>query len=492
MNAIHTSQSSSSDRPASLNEGSKEEAPTVQPPGQDANHDEQRVSPDPSLPPCPPGTPPEDPTDVFQPPSAPTRVGMIVVGLFFGVLGTWSALAPLASAVVAPGTVVVESSRKAVQHLEGGIVEEILVQNGDIVQAGDVLLRLDETQARANADMLLNQYHNHQAVEARLVAELEEQDRVVFPETLLQAARVRSAVQAVLDGQERQFMERHRSLKNQILILESRIEQYRQEIAGLQVQKDSGDRQVRIYRDELVGLRELHEKGWYPRTRILSMEREIARLEGEIGAQVSNVARAEKGIGEAELQIIQTRQKFKEDVVSELRDIQQKLADLQERSAIAQNVLARTELKASRDGIVQNVKVHTIAGVIRPGDTLMEIVPEEDRLVVDAEVSPVDIDSVHVGQEAEVRFSAFQSRSIPTIMGTVLTVSADRLVDEREGRPYYTVRIEVPEPEINKLGEHRLQAGMPAEVLIQTGERTVLDYFITPLKDSMSRAMVEK
>ena len=191
-------------------------------------------------------------------------------------------------------------------------------------------------------------------------------------------------------------------------------------------------------------------------------------------------------------QIIQTRQKFKENVVSELRDIQQKIADLQERSAIAQNVLERTELKASRDGIVQNVKVHTIAGVIRPGETLMEIVPEEDRLVVDADVSPVDIDSVHTGQKAEVRFSAFQSRTIPTIMGTVLTVSADRLVDEREGRPYYTVRIEVPESEIDKLGDHRLQAGMPAEVLIQTGERTVLDYFITPLQDSMSRAMVEK
>lgn len=489
MNAVITPHTPPSKPPSSLHDEGENNAAV---PGQDTNQGEAHIPSTSPLPPGPPEKPPEDPTDTFELPIVPARIGLIVVGLFFGVLGTWSALAPLASAIVAPGTVVVESNRKAVQHLEGGIVEEILVQNGDSVQAGDVLLRLDETQARANADMLLNQYHNHLAVEARLIAELEEHEQIVFPETLLQAASARSTVQSVLDGQERQFIERKRSLKNQILILETRIEQFRQEIAGLKVQKASGDRQVAIYRDELIGLRELHEKGWYPRTRILSMEREIARLEGEIGGQVSAIARAEKGIGEAKLQIIQTRQKFKEDVVSELRDIQQKIADLQERSSIAQNVLERTELKASRDGVIQNVKVHTIAGVIRPGETLMEIVPEEDRLVVDAEVSPVDIDSVHTGQKAEVRFSAFQSRMIPTIMGTVLTVSADRLVDEREGRPYYTVRIEVPESEIDKLGDHHLQAGMPAEVLIQTGERTVLDYFITPLRDSMSRAMVEK
>lgn len=430
--------------------------------------------------------------DDFETPMQPARIGWIVVGLFFGVLGTWSAVAPLASAVVAPGTVVVESNRKAIQHLEGGIVSEILVRDGDPVRAGDVLLRLEQTQAKASSDMLMNQYYNHRAVEARLMAELEGYDRIDFPDDLRASALQQSSVQDILDGQKRQFDERRRSLDNQVSILESRIAQYHQEIVGLKVQKSSGDRQVSIYKDELVGLRELYEKGWYPRTRILSMEREIARLQGEIGAQVASMARAEKSIGEAELQIIQTRQRFKEDAVSQLRDIQQQLADLRERSTVAVNILERTELRASLDGIIQNVKVHTVAGVVRPGETLMEIVPENDRLVIDAEVSPVDIDSVHAGQDAEVRFSSFQSRSIPTITGTVLTVSADRLIDERMGIPYYTVRVQVSDDELVKLGDSRLQAGMPAEVLIQTGERTVLDYFIRPLRDSMSRAMVEK
>ncbi|AMW35771.1 HlyD family type I secretion periplasmic adaptor subunit [Haematospirillum jordaniae] len=430
--------------------------------------------------------------DAFETPMQPARIGWIVVGLFFGVLGTWSAVAPLASAVVAPGTVVVESNRKAIQHLEGGIVSEILVRDGDVVQGGDVLLRLEQTQAKANADMLMNQYYNHRAVEARLQAELEGYEQIEFPADLLSVAWKQSAIQGILDGQVRQFDERRRSLDNQVSILQARIEQYHQEIEGLKVQKKSGDRQVAIYKDELVGLRELYEKGWYPRTRILSMEREVARLQGDIGAQVASVARAEKGIGEAELQIIQTRQRFKEEAVSQLRDIQQQLADLRERGTVATNILERTEIKASQDGVVQNLKVHTVAGVVRPGETLMEIVPEKDRLVIDAEVSPVDIDSVHAGQEAEVRFSSFQSRSIPTITGTVLTVSADRLIDERMGIPYYTVRVEVPETELVKLGDNRLQAGMPAEVLIQTGERTVLDYFIRPLRDSMTRAMVEK
>lgn len=435
-------------------------------------------------------------SDIPEPPSnprLPILVGALIIFLAFGGLGTWAAVAPLSSAVVAPGTVMVESNRKEVQHFEGGIVEEILVREGDQVKMGQVLVRLKPTQAKATAAMVSNQYRNFQAMEARLIAERDGDEIVRFPPDLLAVAETDPEIREFVDGQLSQFEERRKSLEGQIGLLESRIAQLRQEIEGLKVQKASKERQVNLYNEELVGLRELYEKGWYSRTRILAMERELARLEGEIGGDVSNMARAEKGIGEAELQIIQTRQKFREEVVSQLRDVQAQLADLRERSTVATDILERTAIRAPQDGVVQNLKLHTTGGVVRPGDVLMEIVPSDDKLIIEAQVSPLDIDNVRTGQMAEVQFSAFKSRNLPVIEGEVILVSPDRLVDERQNQAYYAARVRVPEKELHKLGDkHRLQAGMPATVLIQTGERTVLDYFLKPLEDAMTRAMVEE
>lgn len=417
--------------------------------------------------------------------------GLLVILVMFGGLGTWAATAPLDSAVIAPGTVIVESNRKDIQHLEGGIVHEILVDEGDIVKAGDVLLRLDATKASANASLFRKNLNEVLALEARLYAEQMEADSIDFPEELERHADDPD-VRELMKNQREQFLERRRSLDGQIAILNQRIQQFRQEIAGLKAQHDSQLRQLEIYKDELVGLRELFEKGYYPRTRILAMEREVAALEGNVGLTVSDMARAEKGIGETELQIIQTRQKFREEVVARLRETRNEMGQIREKLVVAEDTLSRIDIRAPLAGSVQNIQVHTEGGVVRPGDTLMEIVPLDDRLVIEGQVSPTDIDAVHVGLEAEVRLSALSMRSTPIILGTVTTVSSDRIVDEQKNTAYFRIQVVVPDEELSKLGDQTLTAGMPADVVVKIGERTMLDYIVKPMTDYFAKAFTEQ
>lgn len=439
-------------------------------------------------------TPPE--LADIAPPSVDMRwpiiAGLLVILLAFGGVGSWAAFAPLQSAVVAPGTVVVESSSKSVQHLEGGIVKEVLVRDGDLVEAGQILVRLQEVQAQASSSVVSNQLAAAQALEARLVAERDDLPEVVFPEDLLARAEVDPEVAEIVVAQRRQFDERRKSIEGQVNILSARIGQSLQEIEGLKVQKASKERQVAIFAEELKGLRELFEKGYTPRTRILAMEREVASLEGDIGAAVSGIARAQKSIGEANLQIEQTRQRFREEVVGQLREVQVQLSDLREKLTVASDVLERTVIQAPQTGFVQKLSVHTVGGVIRPGEELMQIVPQDGRLVIEAHLSPMDIDQVQVGHSAEARFSAFHTQEIPTIQGVVTVVSADRLTDERTGVPYYLSRIEVSDEELAKIGDRRLIPGMPADVVITTGERTALDYFLKPIEQFSMRAMKEE
>lgn len=438
-----------------------------------------------------PSAPPADP----EPPTNARPiilVGLLFVLVMFGGLGTWAATAPLDSAVIAPGTIIVESNRKAIQHLEGGIVRDILVDEGDQVEAGDVLVRLDATRAAANEAVNRKSLNEALALEARLVAEKNDADSVTFPEDLKARAETDPDVAALLEDQRGQFQERKRSIEGQIAILKQRIQQYRQEIVGLEAQHQSGLRQRDIFKEELVGLRELYEKGYYPRTRILAMEREVANLEGTIGSTLADIARAEKGIGEADLQIIQTRQKFREEVVARLREVRNEIGQIREKLVVARDTLERIDIRAPLDGTVQNIQIHTQGGVIRPGDTIMEIVPLDDRLVIEGQVSPTDIDSVRPGLEAEVRLSALSMRKTPIILGEVTTVSQDRIVDERQNTAYFRMEVVVPDEELAKLGEQTLTAGMPAEVVVKIGERTVLDYIVKPLTDYFAKAMTEQ
>lgn len=437
---------------------------------------------------------PADPTGEPEPPTNPRPIilmGLLVVLVMFGGLGTWAATAPLDSAIIAPGTVIVESNRKTIQHLEGGIVDEILVDEGDVVQPGDILVRLDSTRAGAEVAVTRKNLDEALALEARLTAENQRAEQVTFPDVLTSRADDPD-VAAALAGQREQFLERKRSLDGQIAILNQRIQQFLQEIAGLRAQHDSKLRQHEIFKEELVGLRELFEKGYYPRTRILAMEREVADLEGTIGSTLAEIARAEKGIGEAELQIIQTRQRFREEVVAQLREVRNDIGQLREKLVVAQDTLDRIDIRAPLTGTVQNMQVHTQGGVIRAGEPIMEIVPLDDRLVIEGQVSPIDIDAVHPGLEAEVRLSALKLRSTPIILGEVTTVSSDRIVDDRQQTAYFRIEVVVPDEELAKLGEQSLSAGMPADIVVKIGERTMLDYFVKPITDYFSKAFTEQ
>ncbi len=418
-------------------------------------------------------------------------IGVLIVLLAFGGFGVWAALAPLDSAVEAEGTIVVESNRKVVDHLEGGIVRVIHVREGDVVQQGQILVTLDTTEPQARVSMLRKQLDGALALEARLLAERDGEDTIQFPEELLARSGVEPHATQIVSGQRTQFIERRRSLEGQVRIFEQRIIQSRDEIRGMEAQIDSRERQIAILEDELEGLRTLYEKGHAPRSRILAMEREQVRLEGEIGADQAGIARAQNGIGEAEMQITQLRQQMREEVVSQLQEVQDRLADLEERYIVASDVLNRRELRSPQGGVVQNLSVHTLGGVVQPGHEVMQVIPQDDRLVIEGRIPPQDIDRVLVGQEADVRMTALNPRTTPVLHGRVVNVSADRLEDQQDGTPYYRARVEVSDSEIARLGTETLRAGMPAQVLIKAGERTVAEYLLKPLSDAMSRGFIE-
>ena len=418
-------------------------------------------------------------------------IGLLIIVLAFGGFGTWAALAPLDSAVVAPGIVSVESRRKSVQHLEGGIIKEILVREGQTVAAGEVLIRLDVTQTQATVTTIQNQLDAAQALKARLLAERDHLEEISFPESLLARASA-PGLGEVIDGQKTEFIERRKSIDGQTAILNKRVTQFEKEIEGLKSQEVSKREQLRIIEEELVGLRELHAKGYFPRTRILSMEREMARLRGARGADLAAIAGSQNGIGEAQLQIIQLEQRFREEVVNDLRETRNEIKELQERLVVAQDVLRRSAILAPLAGEIQQLGVHTIGGVIGQGQELMQIVPSDDKLIVEAKVSPADIDSLAEGQIAEVRLTSFQARTTPIIEGTVSSVTADRIVDEREGIDYYLAQIIVPDEQLEFLDGKKLLAGMPAEALIKTGSRTVLEYLLKPIDDALATGLKEE
>ena len=362
--------------------------------------------------------------------------GLIVVLLAFAGIGGWAATAPMASAVPAAAILAVKGERKQVQHYEGGIVDKVLVEEGETVREGQLLVLLNDIQVSATASRLRNQIDLHVAQKARLIAERDSLSSIVFPEEL--ASRVNEAsVKEIMESERQQFAARRESLNGQINILKQRISQLEDQIEGHRIQRKSRFDQLKIFDLELVGLRELYRKGHYPRNEILARERAMARLKGEAGSDDAQIARAQNGVGEAKSQIISLRQRFREDVVARYQDIQAAASDLRQRLAVAEDVLARIEVKAPQSGIVQNLKVHTSGGVVRAGQLLMEIAPQDKELIVEAQVSPNDIDNIQVGQEAEVRLDALNMLLTPSVMAKVISLSRDRLVDAVTGVGYF-------------------------------------------------------
>lgn len=422
--------------------------------------------------------------------SGPIIFGLAIIFLVFGGFALWASTAPLDSAVLATGVVVVESERKVVQHLEGGIVKDIFVKDGDYVEKGKLILLIDDTRAKSSLEIIKSQLYAYQALAARLIAERDNEDKISFPQELLEDNS--PDVLEIINGQQQLFEARRKTLNGQFDILNQRIAQYREQIVGRKAEQVSREEQIALYVDELEGLEKLSAEGNIARNFLLEKKRQLARLKGEEGRYRADVALLEQGIGEAKLQIEQLTKSNEEEIVAQLRDAQENIADLKERLIAARDVLERTRIYATSSGIVIGLSVHTIGAVIHPGEKILEIVPQDEELIFEVKVPLTDIDDVAIGQKAVLRLLAFSFRQSLLIDGEVIFASADRMTDERTGESYYSVRIRVPPEELAKLDNVRLQPGMPVDAQIKTGKRTMLQYIITPVTDILARAFKEK
>lgn len=417
----------------------------------------------------------------------PKRIGLLIFALVFGVFGLWAVLAPIQGAAHAPGTVIVRSNKQVVQHLEGGIVEEILAQNGDRVEAGEPLLILDDTQPLAQLEIATGQYTALRALEARLLAERDGLESIEFPEEL---ASGDLNAQIEMNSQTQLFRTRKASLEGSVEVLEQRIGQLQSRLEGMRAQQQSREELAASFTEELNEVRSLLEEGFSDKTRLRELERNAARLRGEAAEMTANISSTEIQVGETRLEILQQQREFQNEVASQLSETQTNLKDIRERMTALRDVLARTAVKSPVTGIVNGMQVHTVGAVIAPGTPLAEVVPQSDELVVEARISPVDIDRVAVDQDATIRFSSF-GNSVPTIFGQVIHISADSFVDENSGASYYTARVEVTPEGMDNLGELTLIPGMPAEVFIATGSRTFMQYLMKPISNAVARSFIE-
>jgi HlyD family secretion protein len=418
--------------------------------------------------------------------------GSALIGIFIIGAGTWSAMAPLESAAVASGTVVSDSHRKTVQHLEGGIIGAILVRDGDAVKAGQTLIRLDDTKARTTLAALTGQLWDAKAREARLLAERDELTAISFPADLL-AAKDDPTVAAALNGQQKIFDTRRSLQESKIAAIHERINQVNQEIAGHQAEVTAFQERTKLLQEEIAGVQQLVSKGLERKPHLLQLQRDLAEMDGKRADTLAQIAKAKQIIAESEIDILSLKNDRQKDVADELRETQKKRHELEEQVQAATDVLARTDVKAPEDGIVTDLRVHTTGGVVQAGEALMDLVPQSDRLVVEAQVRPEDIDRVHDGLPAQVRLLPYKQRRTPPLDAKVIYVSADRLVDKHTNQPYYAAKLRIDEQELAKLGDEvKMVPGMPSEVMIKTGETTVALYALSPILDSFHRAFGEK
>ncbi|GLQ17214.1 HlyD family type I secretion periplasmic adaptor subunit [Maritalea porphyrae] len=433
----------------------------------------------------------EDKKKVRNSPRAFVIIGYAVILLTFGVLGSWASFAKIDSAVIASGTIAVESNRKAIQHLEGGIVEAILVKEAERVEEGQVLVRLNGIQAKSTLGVLQNRLRIALASEARLQAERNVKPEIDF--SSIQDAMDEEEVMASVNDQISIFNDRTSILNSQVEILNGRIDQLYREIDGLNIQKEAFVERVEILSKQLERLRDGVAKEIVPENVLSAREEEFVSVKANVGKIETELAKVGKSIGETKLQIIQTEQQFKERANAEFKEVNAQIQELRENLKVAEEVVDRLDVRAPVSGSVQNIKIHTAGGVVRPGEKMMEIVPINDQLVINARVSPIDIDNVHPGLRTEVRFVAFQSRFLPIVLGTVESVSRDVIVPEDGRTPeYFLAQIDVIEDMVPEEVQGRLRAGMPADVIITTGERSVIDYLVAPMADAIAKSMREE
>jgi len=416
------------------------------------------------------------------------KFGVLLFIALFGFGGIWAATAPIDGAALAPGIVTVRSYSKIVQHLEGGIIDQIFVENGARVSEGDPILNLDSTQSLAQLEIANNEFIALRALEIRLIAERDGLSTLDYPIEFLDLGD--RAVEET-SGQVEIFNARRSALDSGIQVLEQRIEQLKSQIIGLTALRESKDILAKSFEEESEDIRALLGQGFSDKTRLRGLERNVATFLGEAAELHASISATEVQVGETQLQIIQQEREFRNQVVTELSGVQTNINGVMERITALQDIVSRTAVRAPESGIVNGLQVHTIGGVISPGMRIVDIVPQEDDLIIEAEVAPVDIDRVEVGQNATVRFSTFGIGTVPTIYGEVINISADSMVNQTTNIPYYLARVEVPPASLEQLGDLVLIPGMPAEVFIATGERTFLEYLFKPFSNSIARGFRE-
>lgn len=418
-------------------------------------------------------------------------VGLLMVLILLAGFGGWASTVEISGALIAPGQIVVESNVKKVQHPTGGVVGELRARDGDVVKAGDILVRLDDTVTKANLAIVAKNLDAALARAARLQAEQRGLAKIEFPPQLLDRADDPD-VKTLMESESKLFEVRVNGRAGQKSQLRERITQLNDEIAGLTAQEAAKDQEIALVQKELDGVRDLYEKHLVQISRLTTLERDSARLNGERAQYIASRAQARGKITETELQIIQVDRDMVSEVSKDLRETNDKIGELIERKVTAEDQLRRVDIRAPQDGMVLQSTVHTVGGVVTAGDTLMLIVPQTDDLQVEAKVNPADIDKLQVGQKTLLRLSAFNQRTTPEVNGVVTRVSPDVTTDQRTGQSYYTIRVSMPPEEVARLGEVKLIPGMPVEAFVQTGDRTMLSYLMKPLSDQLMRAFREK
>ncbi|MGL3107962.1 HlyD family type I secretion periplasmic adaptor subunit [Bradyrhizobium sp. BR 1432] len=417
--------------------------------------------------------------------------GWLIIVIFFGGIGTWAVTAPLNGAVVANAVIKVDGNRKSVQHLDGGIVKELHVREGERVLAGDVLIVLDDTQARAEYEVLTQQYAVLRATEVRLLTELDHESELAMPNDL----RARSDdpyFKSVWSGQHNQFESRRASLEGQRSVIREKINQLGSQIVGAEAQVKAFTDQINSVRNEAQDIAPLVERGLIARPRILQLERTAYGLEGQIADTKASIAKARQAIAEQEQQIAQLDNDRMTDVTKDLRDTQARLLEVIPKALSAKSVLGRMEIRAPYTGRVVGLSVFAVGGVIQRGDRILDIVPAEDALTIEAQIAVEDIGDVHPDMRAEVHLTAYKQRIVPIIHGDVIQVSADRLTDPKTNASYYTAFVRINQAELTGMPNIRLYPGMPATVMIPTIQRTAFEYIVGPLAMSFNQSFRQK
>jgi HlyD family secretion protein len=421
----------------------------------------------------------------------PMTFGMVAVLFLFGVLGVWGNFATISGAIISSGMIQVESLRQVVQHPQGGVVGSIDVKEGDVVRAGQVLIRFDDKLVRSQLTTVDNQLKDIQARRARLEAERDGAESLTFAPALMALAKIDSATKLLIQGQTRLFEARRQSLEAQIKQLMERKAQIRLQIEGVDAQLVASKEQVVLIGKELKDQQGLLDKGLAQASRVLSLQREASRLNGTIGELESSAARGGAQIIETDIQILQLSGARREEAISMLRDMTYTEIEMVERKLSLEETLARMDVRAPMSGVVHGLTVHALRSVVRPADAILYVVPSESPLVITSRIEAIHVDQVHVGQDASLRFSTFDQRSTPEIFGKVVKVSADVFRDEVTGISYYSAEIEPNEGEIDRLGDVELLPGMPVEAFIKTADRSPLSYLTKPFTDYFNRAFRE-